>query len=116
MKTKYSNRYIDPFDLAALRKFQEEIEVQRASAELMEQIAINMNILEQLAVAIFRKVSEQVNGTADNLKVNPYSINLGKKEDAMMLDTESEHAIEPGAGICRDVDVMWFYQVEQQLS
>jgi len=113
----FSNRYIDPFDLAFLRKFQEEIEVQREPAELMEQIAINMNILEQLAVAIFRKVSTQVNGTAAGIKVNPYTINLGKKENTMMLDTESEHVIEPGADICMDVDVMWFYpKVEPLLS
>lgn len=105
----FSNRYIDPFDLAFLRRFQEEIEVQREPAALLEQIAINMNILEQLAVAIFRKMSTQVNGTAANIKVNPYSINLGKKENAMMLDTESEAAITPNESISKDVDVMWFY-------
>ncbi len=108
----FSNRYIDPFDLAVLRQFQEQIEVQREPAALMEQIAINMDILEQLAVAIFRKVSTQVNGTAADIKVNPYSINLGKKENAMMLDTESEAAIAPDDSVSKDVDVMWFYPAE----
>ena len=105
----FSNRYIDPFDLAYLRQFQEEIEVQREPAALMEQIAKNMNILEQIAVAIFRLVSAEVNGTSPDIKVNPYTINLGKKENAVMLDTESDDAIIPTTSITDDVDLMWFY-------
>jgi hypothetical protein len=105
----FSNRYIDPFDLAALKKFQEEIEVQQEPEELIRQIEKNMEILEQMAVAIFRLVSAEVNGTSPDIKVNPYTINLGKKENAMPLDTESAAAIAPGESISKDVDVMWFY-------
>ncbi len=105
----FCNRYIDPFDLAVLRKFQEEIEVQRAPNEMIEQVGKNMKILEQLAVAVFRLVSAEVNGTAPDLKVNPYTINLGKKENAMMLDTETDDAIIPELYISKDVDTMWFY-------
>ena len=105
----FSNRYIDPFDLGYLRKFQQDIEVQEEPDELVRQIAKNMNILEQVAVAIFRLVSAEVNGTSPDMKVNPYTINLGKKENAMPLDTESEWAIEPDPKISKDVDVMWFY-------
>jgi len=105
----FSNRYIDPFDLKVLRKFQEDIEVQHEPAELIEQIGKNMNMLEQLAVAIFRLVNAQVNGASPDIKVNPYTINLGKKEGAVMLDTESDRAIIPGEAISKDVDVMWFY-------
>jgi hypothetical protein len=105
----FSNRYIDPFDLKVLRKFQEDIEVQHEPAALIEQIAKNMNMLEQLAVAIFRLVNTQVNGASPDIKVNPYTINLGKKENAVMLDTESDDAIIPDASITNDVDLMWFY-------
>ena len=35
---------------------------------LIEQIAKNMNMLEQLAVAIFRLVSAEVNGTVTGYK------------------------------------------------
>jgi hypothetical protein len=41
--------------------------------------------------------------------VNPYTINLGKKEGAVMLDTESDKTIVPCEAIMHDVDVMWFY-------
>jgi len=68
-----------------------------------------MKVLEQLAVAIFRLISTEVNGTAPDMKVNPYTINLGKKEGAMELDTESAEAIAPDPSITKDVDVMWFY-------
>jgi flavin-dependent dehydrogenase len=108
----FSNRYIDPFDLAVLRKFQEEIEIQREPKELIAQIEENMRLLEQMAVAIFRLVSTQVNGTSPLIKVNPYTINLGKNEDAVKLDTESAEAIEPGQSITEDVERMWFYPKE----
>lgn len=112
----FSNRYIDPFDLKALRKFQEDLEVQHEPAALIEQIAANMNLLEQLAVAIFRRVSTQVNGTSPDMKVNPYTINLGKKDGSVMLDTESEAAIIPSDAIMHDVDVMWFYPKEVEMQ
>ena len=105
----FSNRYIDPFDLAFLRKFQQDIEVQQDPKELIDQVAKNMNTLEQVAVAIFRLVSAEVNGTSLDMKVNPYTINLGKKEGAIELDTKSAEAIAPDPAISKDVDVMWFY-------
>jgi hypothetical protein len=114
-KTIFSNRYIDPFDLAVLRKFQEEIEVQQEPGELIEQIEKNMNILEQLAVAIFRLVSTEVNGTDPDMRVNPYTINLGKKENAVALDTTSANAITPSEEILKDVNVMWFYPKKTML-
>ena len=83
--------------------------MQHEPAALIDQIAKNMNMLEQLAVAIFRRVSTEVNGTSPDIKVNPYTINLGKKEGAVMLDTGSAEAIAPGDAISKDVDVMWFY-------
>ncbi|MBL7703724.1 MAG: FAD-dependent monooxygenase [Ferruginibacter sp.] len=112
----FSNRYIDPFDLKVLQKFQQDIEVQHEPAELIEQIGKNMNLLEQLAVAIFRLVNAQVNGASPDIKVNPYTINLGKKEGAVMLDTESENAIVPSEAVMKDVDVMWFYPKAKEME
>lgn len=90
----FSNRYIDPFDLGYLRKFQQDIEVQHEPQQLINQIAKNMKTLEQVAVAILL-VNAEVNGTLPDMKVNPYTINLGKNENSMELDTESDLAIEP---------------------
>jgi flavin-dependent dehydrogenase len=112
----FANRYVDPFDLKVLRKFQEDIEVQHEPAALIEQIATNMDLLEQLAVAIFRLVNAQVNDASPDIRVNPYTINLGKKEGAIMLDTESEAAIVPSKAIMQDVDVIWFYPKVKEME
>jgi hypothetical protein len=90
--------------------------MQHEPEALVEQIAKNMSMLEQLAVAIFRRVSTEVNGTSPDIKVNPYTINLGKKEGAVMLDTESDEAIVPGEAIIKDVDVMWFYPKTEMVT
>lgn len=105
----FANRYIDPFDLAVLRKFQQEIEVQRDPSKMVMQIESNLRILEQMAVAIFQLISSAVNGTDPNMSVNPYTIKLGKKENAIQPDTETDNAILPDAGILKDVGTMWFY-------
>ncbi|MEQ1553595.1 MAG: FAD-dependent monooxygenase [Ferruginibacter sp.] len=105
----FSNKYIDPFDLEVLRDFQEKIEETYEPDALLVHVAKNLNTLEQMAVAIFRIISAEVNGTALDIKVNPYTINLGKKEGAIKLDTESENAIIPCESIVKDVNVMWFY-------
>ncbi len=58
-----------------------------------------------------------MNGTALDIKVNPYTINLGKKENGLVLDTESVEAIVPNDSISKDVAIMWFYpKAEPQLS
>ena len=112
----FSNRYVDPFDLKVLRKFQEDIEVQHEPPALIEQIAKNMDLLEQLAVAIFRLVNTQVNGASPDIRVNPYTINLGKKEGAVILDTESDAAIVPSEAIMHDAEVIWFYPKVKEME
>ncbi len=103
----FEHRYIDPFDLAMLREFQSAITVDMESKDLMKQVAVNLNKLEQMAVAMFRLVSTQVKGTSPDIRVNPYTITL-KGE----VDTSSDEAIVPSEEIVKDVEVMWFYENE----
>ncbi len=106
----FSDRYIDPFDLNFLRKFQQGIDVQHGSPEkLIEQISKNLEILEKVAAQIFRQVSAHVKGTSPQLKVNPYTINLNNNS----TDTESVNAIGPDPEITKDVNVMWFYKKKE---
>ncbi len=104
----FSNRYIDPFDLMYMRQFQQGIEVQHTPKKLLGQIAINMKMLEQIAAEIFRHVSNQVNGTSFDMKVNPYTISLTEK-----VDTTSDKALAPDASITKDVEAMWFYNKKE---
>jgi hypothetical protein len=105
----FSNRYIDPFDLMYMREFQEGIEVQHGPKKLLEQIAKNMNKIENIAAEIFRHVSNQVKGTPLNMKVNPYTISLTEE-----VDTTSSMALAPDPAITKDVEKMWFYKKEKE--
>jgi len=107
----FSNRYIDPFDLAYMRQFQIGIEVQHGRKKLLEQIKSNVKMLEQIAAEIFRHVSNQVNGTPLDMKVNPYTISLTDK-----VDTTSDEALAPDAAIKKDVGVMWFYKQKEMVG
>jgi hypothetical protein len=102
-KEIFSNRYIDPFDLGYMRQFQEGIPMEHSTEELLEQIKANMSMLEQIAVSIFRLVSNQVNGTALDMKVDPYTISLQEP-----VDSTGEMAITSSPAIEKDVAVMWF--------
>ncbi len=101
----FENRYIDPYDLSYMREFQLGIDKQYESGELIEKIASNLHILEQVAAAMFRLISAQVNGTPPNMKVDPYNVSL--KNITYPVDIESEDNIDPA--ISKDVDLMWFY-------
>lgn len=105
----FSDRYIDPFDLEFLRKFQQGIDVQQGSPEkLVAKVAENLSILEKAAAEIFRHVSTHVKGTPSNMKVNPYTINLN--DDS--TDTTSADAIGQDEKITKDIATMWFYKKE----
>ncbi|MFT3909595.1 MAG: FAD-dependent monooxygenase [Ferruginibacter sp.] len=101
----FEDRYIDPYDLGYMRDFQLDIDTKYEPDALIEKIAANMKILEQVACDIFRLVSAQVNGTPLNMKVDPYKIKL--KGSDMPIEIESEGNIDPS--IKKDVDLMWFY-------
>lgn len=106
----FANKYIDPFDLEFLRKFQQGIDVQQGSPEkLLAKVAENLTILEKAAAEIFRHVSTHVKGTPADMKVNPYTINL----DDDSTDTTSEDAIGVDDAITKDISTMWFYKKKE---
>ncbi|MBP7809987.1 MAG: FAD-dependent monooxygenase [Bacteroidia bacterium] len=106
----FSDRYIDPFDLEFLQKFQQGIDVQQGSPEkLLAKVAENLNVLEKAAAEIFRHVSTHVKGTPSDMKVNPYTINL----DDDSTDTTSADAIGVDEAITKDISTMWFYNKKE---
>lgn len=99
----FKNRYIDPFDLAFLRKFQQGIDEQHERNDFANKIGENIEMLEKVAAEIFRLVSAQVNGTSRDIPVNPYEMDLSNP-GAMTMNL---HERDPE--IVKDVEVMWFY-------
>jgi len=102
----FEHRYIDPYDLQYMRDFQLGLDVQYEPEALLEKIAANMKILEQVASAIFRLVSAQVKGTPLDMKVDPYAIDLKEDITGKTIEIESPENIDPA--IAKDVDLMWF--------
>ena len=103
----FNNRYIDPYDLQYMRDFQLGLDVQYEPAALLEKIASNMQILEQVASAMYRLISTQVKGTAANMKIDPYTFDLNAAISDMEIMAEDPENIDPG--ILKDVALMWFY-------
>lgn len=106
----FTDKYIDPVDLSYMLEFQTNINTQHEGDKLLEQISRNMEILEQVAVDMFRRVSAQVKGTAPDIKVNPYTMVLDAENKLNLPEVSDEEAIEPSEAIKRDVDVLWFYE------
>ncbi len=101
----FNNRYIDPVDLVYLKQFQQDLETQYDTKSLLQKVADNMAILEQVAAEMFRLISAEVKGTAKYMKVNPYTVSLSQE-----VDTTSEMALSVNEFIKKDVEKMWFYK------
>ena len=108
-KAIFENRYIDPLDLNYLKSFQRGIDTMHGADTIVSKVAENMVILEHVAASVFRLVSNQVNGTPLDIKVDPYKITLKTPYN------EAEHAngLLPDDAITMDVEKMWFYKKEE---
>ena len=104
---RFSERYIDPYDLGYMRDFQKDIDTSYEPEALTKKIGANMRILEQVAADIFRLISAQVHGTPPNMKVDPYTMKLSAIVPGMPVETEEKENIDPQ--VKSDVDLMWFY-------
>nr|MDQ3048906.1 hypothetical protein [Bacteroidota bacterium] len=107
----FSDKYIDPLDLAYLKSFQQGLETKYESKDLLAKVASNMVILEQVAAEMFRLVSMQAKGTPADMKVDPYTISLSEK-----VDSESDSALAVDPAIQKEVSKMWFYKMETAIS
>ncbi|MBL7882665.1 MAG: hypothetical protein JNL69_01245, partial [Bacteroidia bacterium] len=103
----FEKKYIDPLDLNYLKKFQQGIEMQHSTKDLLETIKSNVKMLEHVAAEVFRLVSHEIKNTPLDMKVNPYTITLNGT-----VDSTSENALERNEAIAMDVEKMWFYKKE----
>lgn len=107
-KQLFKNKYIDPLDLTYLKGFQRGIDEMHNKESIINKVAENMVVLEQVAAEMFRLISHQVHGTDLNITVNPYVMTLNKPYDA------AEHVdfINSSEDVKHDVAKMWFYEME----
>ncbi len=107
-KQLFENKYIDPLDLNYLKGFQRGIDEVHNKEGIVNKVAENIVVLEQVAAEMFRLISHQVHGTDLDIAVNPYIMCLNKPYNA------SEHIdfISSSEGVKNDVAKMWFYEME----
>jgi hypothetical protein len=102
----FSNRYIDPLDLSYLKAFQQGIDIIHDSDKLIPKVAENIVILEKVAAEIYRLVSNQVNGTPLDIKVDPYKISLKTPYNA----ANHSDGYDVDESVKMDVAKTWFYK------
>lgn len=108
-----TDRYTDPFDLAFLRRFQEDIvEKEFDRDELLEKFYSNMEILEKVAAETFRLASNQAHGTAMDIEVDPYTMSLTGE-----ARPESPNSVVLGRDeyIATEMRHMWIYPYPEEV-
>ena len=106
---KFANQYFDIFEIALLKDLHEEIQTRYEVKELVLKIESNVKMLEHAAAELFRLISNKVNGTPLNMKVNPYKMKLANPENSI------EDGLEPNEDAIRDVRMMWLYDIKEKV-
>ncbi len=103
-----ADRHLNVFDLGFLLKFQTELHQRYRPEALMDKVASNIQILEQIAAEIFRLASAQVKGTPADMKVDPFEMTLEDDSPVLLHKAGSPDALGVDASIRADLAQFWF--------
>ncbi|WP_052593632.1 NAD(P)/FAD-dependent oxidoreductase [Aureispira sp. CCB-QB1] len=103
----YINFFIDFFDIPFLKKMHLDLEIQHSVEGLIAQCKENLEILEQMAAEIYRRVLAEQKGTPQNMKINPYKASLELSKEELLAQAEEKGAIDTAAYIAKDLEMMW---------
>lgn len=107
-----TNRYTDPFDLAFLRRFQEDIvEKQVETDVLLNKLHENMKVLEKIAAETYRLVSHQAFGTSLEMDVDPYTMTLNPNKK---LESVNSIVVEWDDFVADEMRHMWLYSLPEK--
>jgi flavin-dependent dehydrogenase len=102
-----SGHQLNVFNLECLTRLQSEIGCRYTNEVLMQKIESNINMLEDIAAEIFRKVSNLVHHTPLHLPVDPYTMHLEDGRHAILEMSEDENALPLNISISNDVNKLW---------
>jgi len=102
-----ANAHINVFDLGCLYQFQSELGRQYSKELLMAKVESNLEILEQIAAEIFRRVSSQIHGTPLDMKIDPYGMSIADGKAELLQKSAGKGAFEPMASIKADIATVW---------
>jgi len=103
----FVNTFIDFFEIPFLKKLHLELEAQHSVEDLIAQCEENLNILEQMAAEIYRKVSSMEKGTPKDMKINPYKFSLELTNEALLEQATQKGAIDTTPSISNDLEIVW---------
>lgn len=100
------------FDLNCLRKFQSELGLQYSSGELISKVESNLKILEQISAEIFRLASARIHETPDDMKVDPYHMNIDDGKEELLRKSKGQNALSVVEPIRADIARMWLKKIK----
>jgi flavin-dependent dehydrogenase len=103
----FVNAFIDFFEIPFLKKLHLDLETQHSVEGLIAQCEENLNILEQMAAEIYRKVCTQVKGTPEDMKINPYKFSLELSKDVLLEQASQKGALDTDQSISDDLELIW---------
>lgn len=109
---QFAGHQINVFDLKCLRKLQRGLGVKYEQGELMPKVESNLQLLEQIWAEIFRLVSNQINGTPADMKVDPYNMHIDDGKDKLLKKSESQNALSVVESIRDDISKMWLIKIK----
>ncbi len=108
----FDNQYFNVFDLKCLHQFQLELSVRHSQEEVIHKVSANLEILEQIAAEIFRKVSVQINDTPEDLRIDPYAMRLDDGKEELLKKSHNQSALNIVDSIKADIAMFWLGSLE----
>ena len=106
-----SDYQLNVFDASCLKHLQSEIGNQYKQDELISKIESNLNLLELISAEIFRKVSNQLNGTSRDMNVDPYHMKIDDDINELLQKSVTGTALTVDVSIRTDIDKMWLSKI-----
>lgn len=104
---QYHYRFIDFFDVPFIKKLHMDMNVRHTEQTLIDTCTSNLGVLEDMAAAVFQKISTDLNNTPEDIKCNPYTMNLNDSYDQIMLQSNDKNALSRRISLINDMELMW---------
>ncbi len=101
--------FVDPIDLTSVKYFYDDLDYQYSANELIHKIQSNCHILEQYAAEIYRRFSQIVHQTANNIYVDPYTMDLDKNCNFDITRQDEANIKTYDGAIAEEIDKIWLY-------
>jgi len=106
-----SDHQLNVFDVGCLKGLQSEIGKKYNDHELVPKILSNLDLLELVSAEIFRKVSNQLHGTPQDMNVDPYNMKIDNDVIELLKKSASQNALIVDDSIRSDIGKMWFSKI-----